>query len=331
MDVLRLLVEKGCIPEKSLEEYVNQQSKSLQDQHTFNNLIENYFPLTLGGMTPEEAQEYACRINGGARGAVKKMRMLFDYLYLGQGKGTNTKEEVELLQKLEELRENNYTPQERLEELETEFLDEIQAKWKSGELKHALLTQPREKKRKTTLARAVPLNQLYPEKRKKKILEEMKYTGKDIQGLETFTVKQFQALHFLAHKAQNQTEEEKEALEIYKELGGFEDGKFRTIAYKESEYITNTQGKDHALVSTEGRKACIEAIKEIEDVEFSVLWEKKGKKKKDTLQVVARHEMFKKLTLKQPWSIIRETPKGKKIKNFHFIAIPERVFEYQEI
>jgi len=41
--------------------------------------------------------------------------------------------------------------------------------------------------------------------------------------------------------------------------------------------------------------------------------------------------MFKKLTLKQPWSIIRETDKGKKIKNFHFIAIPERVFEYQEI
>ena len=223
-----------------------------------------------------------------------------------------------------------YGIEEKIQVLEEEFLADIKAMWKSGKLKHALLTQPSEKKRKTTLARSVPLNQLYPEQRKKK-LEEMKYTGKDIRGLETFTVKQFQALHFLAHKAQNQTEEEKEALEIYKELGGFEDGKFRTIAYKESEYITNAQGKDHALVSTEGRKACIDAIKAIEDVEFSILWEKKGKKKKETLQIVAHHEMFKKLTLKQPWSIIRETPEGKKIKNFHFIAIPERVFEYQEI
>jgi hypothetical protein len=331
MDILRLLVEKGCILEKKLEEYVNQQSKSLQDQHTFNNLIENHFPLTLGGMSAEEAQEYTWRINGRARGGVKKTQMLFDYLYMGQRKGINTKEEAELLQKLEELRENKYKPEERLEELEQEFLKNIKDNWKSGELKHALLNHtPKEKKRKTTLARSVPLNQLYPEKRKKK-LDEMKYTGKDIRGLETFTVKQFQALHFLAHKAQNQTEEEKEALEIYKELGGFEDGKFRTIAYKESEYITNAQGKDHALVSTRERNACIDAIKEIEDVEFSVLWEKKGKKKKDTFQIVAHHEMFKKLTLKQPWSIIRETPKGKKIKNFHFIAIPERVFEYQEI
>jgi len=225
MDVLRLLVGKGCILEKKLEEYVNQQAKSLQEQHRFNNLIENHFPLTLGGMTPEEAQEYTWRINGRVRGGVKKTQMLFDYLYVGQRKGINTKEEAELLQTLEELRENTYKPEEKLGELEQEFLKDIKDKWRSGELKHALLNHtPKVKRRKTTLARAVPINQLYPEKRKKK-LEEMKYTGKDIRGLETFTVKQFQALHFLAHKAQNQTEEEKEALEIYKELGGFEDGK----------------------------------------------------------------------------------------------------------
>jgi len=113
-----------------------------------------------------------------------------------------------------------YSIEGKIHSLETEFLKNIEELWKSGKLKHALLTHtPQKKKRKTTLARSVPLNQLYPEKRKLK-LEEMKYEGKDIRGLETFTVKQFQALHFLAHKAQNQTDEEKEALKIYKELGG---------------------------------------------------------------------------------------------------------------
>nr|VFK80908.1 MAG: hypothetical protein BECKSD772D_GA0070982_11771 [Candidatus Kentron sp. SD] len=328
-DVLRLLVEKGAIEKFQIEEHMKQQSELFQSKEAFDNLANAEIQQTLTeSMEKEVFNIYEKMVLRMER---NRPMNFMSFLSFQKEEGIISPQQCKVLSELEKLEDKQVAIEERINELEERFLKGIEEKWRSGELKHALLNHtPKAKKRKTTLARSVPINQIYPEQRKQK-LKEIKYEGKDIKGLETFTFKEFQALHFLAHKAQNQTEEEKEAVEIYKELGGFEDEKFRTISYKESEYITHAQGKDHSLVSTSGREACISAIQQLQDVEFSVLWENKEAQEKQDRYVVVPHAMMRKLTLKKPWSIIEKTEGGQKIKNFHFIAIPERVFKYQEI
>jgi hypothetical protein len=339
MDVLRLLVEKGCIEEKNLQEYVNQQFKSVRDKHTFDSMIEKYFPMTLGHMSPEQAQKYIWEVNGRESARRKKMQMVFDYLYVGQRRQINTKEETEILQKLEELRENKDKPEERAEEIEQEFLKSIEDKWKSGELKHTLLNHtPKVKKRKTTLARAVPLNHLYPEKMKKQLDEEVQgYTATEIMGLENVTLKQFQALQFLAHKAQNQTEDDKKVLKAWDEIAGETHRGYRIVPFKESEYVTQSQGKDSSMVSNNEKNSCMKAIDEIKDIEFTVRWEEKTREKqkgressKKKTHVLVRHPLIKTLTPKNPWTLVKEEKDAKEVKKYQFIAIPERLFEYQE-
>ena len=214
--------------------------------------------------------------------------------------------------------------------LEEEFLGEIQAMWKSGELKHTLLTHTTEKKRKTTLARAVPINQLYPEKTKKQVHERVPYDATDIVGLDRVTTKQFQALQFLAHKAQNQTDEEKKALKLWEEIAGETHRGFRIVAFKESEYITQSQGKDSAIVSSKEKASCMKAIDAIKDITFTIRWEKKGEHKGQREYVINQHPLIKTLNPKQPWLLVKEEKNRKEVKKFQFIAIPERLFEYKE-
>lgn len=223
--------------------------------------------------------------------------------------------------------------------LEIEFLKSIEAKWKIGELKHALLNHtPKTKKRKTTLARAVPLNQLYPEKMKKQLDEEVQgYKATEIMGLENVTVKQFQALQFLAHKAQNQTEDDKKVLKAWDEIAGETHRGYRIVPFKESEYVTHSQGKDSSMVSDKEKNTCMKAIDEIKDIEFTVRWEEKTREKqegressKKKTHVLFRHPLIKTLTPKNPWTLVKEEKDAKEVKKYQFIAIPERLFEYQE-
>lgn len=330
--VLRLLVEKDVIEKTDFENYVNIQSELVQCEEKLGAIVEETFQKTMGDMNPDQANQYKNILNQQQRGKRKKMQMVFDYLYVLKQKDKLSQEGSQILHHLESLEEQKDNLLEKLEALESIFLGRIKEMWKSGKLKHALLNHtPKKKKRKTTLARSIPINQLYPEKMHNQIEEEGKqYAGKDIIGLEQFTFKQFQAFHYLVNKAQNQTEEEKKAIKVYQKLGGAEYKNFRTVAYKESEYITSAQGKDHSLVSTKEREICNSAIKEIENITFTVRWEDKKAKGK-TRYILAQHEMMRKLTIDKPWSLVEKTEQYKQIKNFHFFAIPDRAFEYQQI
>lgn len=328
--VLRLLVEKEVIEKKELENYVNIQSELLQCEEKLGAIVEGLFRKTIGDMHPEKADEYEKIVNQQKRGKRKKMQMLFDHLYLLKSKDKLSQEQSQILHHLELLEEHKDDLLEKLERLEGTFLERIKKMWQSGKLKHALLNHTSKKQtRKTTLARSVPINQLYPEKTHKQIEQETSYTATDIIGLDEITTKQFQALQFLAHKAQNQSDEEKKMLEIWKDVAGENHRGFRVVAFKTSEYITHAQGKDSSMVSDKEKGACVKAIDELKDVKFTIRWEEKCKGKNE--YILFQHALIKTLNPNEPWTLVKEKKDSKEIKKFQFVAIPERLFEYQQI
>lgn len=328
--VLRLLVEKDVIEKTDFENYVNIQSELVQCEEKLGAIVEETFQKTMGDMNPDQANQYKNILNQQQRGKRKKMQMVFDYLYVLKQKDKLSQEGSQILHHLESLEEQKDNLLEKLEALESIFLGRIKEMWKSGKLKYALLNHtPNKKKRKTTLARSIPINQLYPEKTHRQIEKETSYTATDIIGLDKITTKQFQALQFLAHKAQNQSDEERKMLEIWNDVSGENHRGFRVVAFKKSEYITHAQGKDSSMVSDKEKIACIKAIDELKDVKFTIRWEEKCKGKKE--YILFQHGLIKTLNPNEPWTLVQEKKDLKEIKKFQFIAIPERLFEYQQI
>lgn len=297
-DVLTLLAEKGCFDEQNHETY----TQRMKEKDLYEGLIKELNDAPKGKRRETEELEVEA----------SDLLVCLDLVY------------------------------SQIEEEEEKLLKGIEEKWRSGELKHALLNHtPKAKKRKTTLARAVPINQVYPEKMKKQLDGEMQeYKATEIMGLEKVTVKQFQALQFLAHKAQNQTEDDKKVLKAWEGIAGETHRGYRIVPFKESEYVTHSQGKDSSMVSNKEKNACMKAIDEIKDIEFIVRWEEKtrdnqeerrGRKKRvKKTYVLAKHPLIKTLTPKHPWTLVKEEKDAQEVKKYQFIAIPERLFEYQE-
>lgn len=318
IDVLDLLVEKGGIKEPDLKNYWDNQLKLDDCKKELDVVVER----AMEGMHSDQANDCQRFSNRKER----NFYVVFDYLELLKETGVISQNQDRILENLTSLYEKQDAILSTLEEIEQTFLGSIKKGWKSGELKHALLNHtPKVNKRRITLARSVPLNHLYPEK----IKERTQYEATDIIGLDKITPKQFQALQFLAHKAQNQTDDEKKMLKIWDEVGGEAHEGFRIVAFKTSDYITHSQGKDSTIVSNKEKVACMKAIDEIKDIRFTIRWEEKGGGTKE--HVLVQHPLIKTLNPSHPWTLVKEQKDAKEIKKFQFVAIPERLFEYKEL
>ena len=323
-EVMELLVEKEAISKEEHSKWKDLRNKELDLKVASVQVYEDLF-TGAGVEYPKNKEE--------AFSAENKMLEAID-------KDNNILWEVnKTVEKHEALQKELLSLKNAAGDLERQLLKSIRKNWKNGSLKHSLITKDKKdtQKKKTTVARAIPLNTLYPEKLKEEALE---YGVTDIEGLDTIEDKQIQAIIYIADKAKHQTEDEKWVVDFWKENLSDDYGDFELVAFKDGDYTEYMQGKDKSLISGQEKQSDIAALEAVKDVKFHVRWEKKseakrrGKKRKPVLSrdyVITHHPLIKRITCPDsPLAKVKERKNFKKVERYHIVGIPKRLFSYSK-